>query len=166
MPTNLIVDDLLELEAIKRLKYRYLRCLDQKRWDELAEVFTDDAVAAYGGGTNTYQGRTEIMAFLSEALGSERHLTSHRCHQPEIDLEGDEATAVWAFDDVVIMEDLELTVRGAGFYTDTYVRTADGWRIRSTGYKRTYEEIQPRSPVEGLRLTASWWGTEGRSALG
>jgi len=28
--------DLVEIEAIKRLKYRYLRCLDLKLWDELA----------------------------------------------------------------------------------------------------------------------------------
>jgi hypothetical protein len=26
-----------------------------------------------------------------------------------------------------------------------------------------YEEIEPRSPE--LRLTASWWGTDGRSSL-
>jgi hypothetical protein len=29
-------DDLVEVEAIKRLKYRYMRCLDQKLWDEMA----------------------------------------------------------------------------------------------------------------------------------
>ena len=31
--------------------------------------------------------------------------------------------------------------------------------------KRVYEEIQPRANVEGLRLTASWWATGGRSDL-
>ena len=166
MSSSLTVDDLLTLEAIKRLKYAYLRCLDQKRWDELAELFTVDATAAYGGGTHSFAGRDEILGFLRTALGSEQHLTVHRVHQPEIERTGaDSATGVWAFDDIVIMEDHELTVRGAGFYTDTYVRTDDGWRISATGYKRTYEEIQPRRPVEGLRLTASWWGTGGRSSL-
>jgi hypothetical protein len=166
MARPLTVDDLIDLEAIKRLKYRYLRCLDQKRWDELGEVFTDDATASYGGGRHVFDGRGAILAFLSDALGNEQHLTAHRVHQPEIDLDHDRATGVWAFDDVVIMEDFEVTVRGAGFYTDTYVRTPDGWRISSTGYKRTYEEIQPRGPVDGLRLTATWWGTDGRSSLG
>ena len=42
--------DLEALEAIKRLKYRYLRCLDQKLWDEIGECFTEDATAAYSGG--------------------------------------------------------------------------------------------------------------------
>ena len=35
--------DLQELEAIKRLKYRYCRTLDLKCWDELAACLTDDA---------------------------------------------------------------------------------------------------------------------------
>jgi hypothetical protein len=26
--------DLVEIELIKRLKYKYMRCLDQKKWDE------------------------------------------------------------------------------------------------------------------------------------
>jgi len=40
--------DLVELEKIRRLKYRYLRCVDLKRWDELENVFTADATADYG----------------------------------------------------------------------------------------------------------------------
>ena len=31
------MDELREIEAIKRLKYRYFRRLDSKRWEELAE---------------------------------------------------------------------------------------------------------------------------------
>ena len=38
--------DLHELEAIKRLKHKYLRCLDEKLWDEMETVFTEDATAA------------------------------------------------------------------------------------------------------------------------
>ncbi len=38
------VNDLIEIEAIKRVKYRYMRTLDQKLWDEMATCFTEDAV--------------------------------------------------------------------------------------------------------------------------
>jgi len=44
------VRELVEIEAIKRLKYKYLRCIDQKRWDELAETFTEGATCSYGDG--------------------------------------------------------------------------------------------------------------------
>src|SRR4051794_33746924 len=40
-------DDLVELELIKRLKYRYIRCLDLKLFDEVGECFVDDATASY-----------------------------------------------------------------------------------------------------------------------
>jgi len=36
-------EDLIELEAIKRVKYAYARCLDLKLWDEIATLFTEDA---------------------------------------------------------------------------------------------------------------------------
>ena len=38
-------EELVEIECIKRVKYAYARCLDLKGWDELAGLFTEDAVA-------------------------------------------------------------------------------------------------------------------------
>lgn len=159
-------EDLVEIEAIRRLKYRYLRCLDQKRWDELAECFTPDAVAAYSGGKHSYEGRDAIMEFLVRSMGAETFLSSHRCHHPEIDLtSATTATGVWALEDTVIETSWQITIRGAAFYTDEYTKAPDGWRIASTAYRRTFEELQSRAEQPGLRITASWWGTGGRSEL-
>ncbi|HET6951435.1 MAG TPA: nuclear transport factor 2 family protein [Acidimicrobiales bacterium] len=156
--------DLVEIEQIHQLKYRYVRLMDQKRWDEMAALFTAGATASYGGGAKVLAGRDEIMAFLISAMGDETMLTSHRVHQPEITLTGpDAATGVWALDDVVILGSLGMTVRGSSFYDDSYVRVDGAWRIAHTGYKRIYEEMEPRRPE--LELTASWWGTGGRSRL-
>ena len=158
--------DLHELEAIKRLKYRYLRCLDQKRWDELADCFTPDARSSYGGGRYAFEGRDAILAFLRKAMGAPSFLSSHRVHHPEIDFTGpDTATGVWALEDTVIETRAGITIRGAAFYTDEYVKVDGAWRIRFTGYKRTYEEIESRRDRPGLRLTASWFETDGRSEM-
>jgi SnoaL-like domain len=160
------LQDLIEIEEIKRLKYRYIRCLDQKLWDEMGTCFVDDAVALYSGGKYRYEGRAAIIEFLSRSMGADTFHSSHRVHQPEIDLtSATTATGTWAMDDVVVMTDWQLTVRGAAFYTDEYVKVDDAWKIAMTGYKRTYEEIQPRGPVEGLQLTASWWTTGGVSSI-
>jgi hypothetical protein len=157
--------DLLEIEAIKRVKYKYLRCLDQKLWDEMREVFTDDAVAAYSGGKYSYEGRDAIIDFLVRSMGAETFHSSHRVHHPEIDLtSATTAIGTWAMDDVVVMTDWNLTVRGAAFYEDEYRKVDGDWKISRTGYKRTYEEVQGRD-VPGLRLTASWWSTGGVSEL-
>ena len=160
-------EDLVEIELIKRLKYRYVRCLDQKLWDELETCFVPDATARYGGGLYTFEGRDAIMAFLRESMGSTSMLTSHRVHHPEIDLVGPtEATGTWALEDTVVLTDVELNVQGAAFYVDRYVKVDGEWRIAHTGYRRTYEELMPRGSIAGLRLTADWWATDGRSTLG
>lgn len=158
--------DLYELEAIKRLKYRYLRCLDQKRWDELAECFTEDARSSYGGGRYAFAGRDAIMDFLRKAMGAPSFLSSHRVHHPEIELTGpDTATGVWALEDTVIETRAGITIRGAAFYTDEYVKQDGAWRICFTGYRRTWEEVESRRDRPGLRLTASWFETDGRSEM-
>src|SRR6476620_3846231 len=71
------VSDLIDIEAIKRVKYRYLRCIDQKLWDDLAEVLTEDCTAAYSGGKYSYEGRDAIIEFLRTSMGSEDFLSSH-----------------------------------------------------------------------------------------
>lgn len=160
------IEELLEIEAIKRVKYRYMRTLDQKLWDEMRTCFTDDAVAAYSGGKYRYEGVDAIIEFLSTSMGADSFHSAHRVHQPEIDLSSaTTAVGTWAMDDVVVMTDWNLTIRGAAFYEDRYAKVGDEWKITATGYKRTYEEMQPRGDVAGLKLTASWWSTGGVSDI-
>ena len=157
-------EDLVEIEAIKRLKYRYVRCIDQKLFDELEDCFVEDATASYGGGAYPFEGRAAIMEFLRSSLGPTTMLTSHRVHEPEIDLTGSNtATGVWALEDTVIFSDQPLAVRGAAFYTDDYVRVDGTWRIRHTGYRRLYELLEPRP--SDVRIMADWWATGGRSQI-
>jgi hypothetical protein len=40
-------EDLADIEAIKALKYRYLRAVDLRDWDLLVSTLTEDATAAY-----------------------------------------------------------------------------------------------------------------------
>lgn len=156
-----------DLEAIKRVKYKYMRCVDLKRWEEIEQCFTDDATAGYSGGKYSANGRTAIIEFLVRGLGSTEILTSHTVHQPEIDLVSDtEATGVWSLEDTVIHEQFGITIQGSGFYEDRYLKLKDGsWRIQHTGYKRTYEEMFARASIEGLRLTAHHWKTNGQSEI-
>jgi hypothetical protein len=166
MAPTYTVEQLSDLEDIRQLKYRYLRALDQKLWDLLADCLTEDAVAEYSAGKYRHEGRDAIVTWISEAMGSEQFLSSHRCHHPEIAFtDADTASGTWALEDVVIIEDMGLNVQGAAFYVDTYRRVDGAWKIATTGYKRTYEEIFPRASVQGLDLTASWWGTGGASSL-
>lgn len=161
-------EDLVELRQIEELKYRYLRCVDLKLWDELATLLTADARAEYGGGAYVFEDREAIIAFLVATMSSTRVLTSHKCHHPEITLSDDRVTAsaVWALDDVVVQQDVGVTIRGAAYYEDSYVKTDGRWLISATGYRRVYEELYPRTSLPGLRISAEYWATDGRSRLG
>jgi bile-acid 7alpha-dehydratase len=150
--------DLHELEAIKRLKYKYLRCLDQKLWDEIGSCFTPDASCSYSGGKYAFDGREAIVDFLRKAMGAPSFYSSHRVHHPEIELTSDSsARATWALEDQVIETKAQITIRGAAFYHDEYVKQDGVWLIRSTGYQRTFEEMESRKDRPSLRLTQSAW---------
>lgn len=155
--------DQQDLEAIKRLKYRYQRCIDTKQWEELRDCFTEDAKANYSSGKFTFDSRDGILRFLEGSMGAD---TFHSCHavtQPEIDLVDERtATGRWCLQDYVIDTGFDMIVQGAGFYEDEYRKCSDGaWRISKTGYVRTYEQMFPRKSIEGLTLTESRWQGRG-----
>jgi hypothetical protein len=151
------VNVLAEIEAIKRLKYRYMRCLDLKLWDEMAECLAPDVRAAYGDGRYAFEGREAVLGFFHRELGPER-ITSHHVHQPEIELlAADRARGTWALEDTVIDTQLGLTIRGAAFYEDEYRKLDGRWWIQATGYRRIFEELESRRDRPGLRLTANRW---------
>jgi SnoaL-like domain len=160
--------DLAALEEIRRVKYRYLRCVDLKLWDEIGEVFTADATVDYGtralGKPIKLAGRDEIVAFLRDSLGP-GIVTTHFASQPEIDIDGDVATGIWSFKDTVIATEYRVVIEGAAFYEDRYARGGDGrWRISHTGYVRTYEVMMSLDDVPSLKFTANRWAAARPSA--
>ena len=146
--------DLHELESIKRLKYKYMRCIDEKLWDEMRSCFIEDATCSYSGGKYSFSGRDEIMKFMVEAMARKTFLSSHRVHHPEIDFTSNTtATGIWALEDSVIDEENEIALRGAAFYRDEYLKVDGEWKIKHTGYTRTFEEIELRHGKECVQIT-------------
>lgn len=134
-------DHASDIEAIKQVKYRYLRAMDTKHWDDFADTMTEDIVGAYGpslGKTLNFDNRGDLVQHLSSVMGP-GVVTEHRVTHPEITVDGDTASAIWYLQDRVIVAEYNFMLIGAAFYRDKYRRTADGWRICDTGYDRTYE---------------------------
>jgi len=151
------------LEDLRRLKYRYFRSLDLKDWDTFGDTLTDDAVGAYGtkvyGEPLTLEGRAAIVGFMSEKLPP-AVVTMHVASHPELDVDGDMASGSWAFEDTVIVPEMRVLIRGAGYYRDHYRRDTDGqWRIAHTGYERVYESMQSRDDTPSHQLIANRWAT-------
>jgi hypothetical protein len=156
--------DLASVEEIKRLKYRYFRTLDLKDWDSFGDCLTTDVRARYGtqamGEPLHYDNRDDVVEFMSTNLGTSV-ITMHVANHPEIEVDGDTASGTWAFEDTVIVPDFKVSIRGAGYYHDTYRRDADGqWRIASTEYERVYEAMTSLEDTPSFKLIANRWDPE------
>jgi hypothetical protein len=159
------LEELAATEDIRRVKHRYLRCVDLKLWDEITQTFTPDATAAYGtpamGGKKIeLAGRDEIVSFLSGNMGPDI-ISVHHASQPEITVHGDTAEGTWCFQDTIIATAYNVVIHGAAFYEDRYARGADGqWRIAHTGYQRTYEAMMSTDDLKSFKLTANRWAPQ------
>lgn len=138
-----------DAEQIRQLKYRYLRALDTKQWEDFAACLVPEATADYDG--LVFDDRQALVDYLRENLGEGR-LTLHQVHHPEIDVAGDTATGRWYLQDKVLVPDLRLLLEGAAFYEDRYLRTPAGWRIGHTGYRRSFEITCDLSQLPGVHV--------------
>jgi hypothetical protein len=144
------LDELADIEAIKQVKYRYLRALDTKRWDDFADTLAEDVIGDYGssvGEEHHFTNRVDLVNYMRKSLGP-AVITEHRVTHPEITVSGDEASGGWYLQDRVIVADVNFMLIGAAFYRDRYRRTEDGWKISATGYDRTYEATMSLAGID------------------
>jgi hypothetical protein len=150
--TRAAMQRLEDLAAIKRLKYKYLRCVDCKLLEGLGECFTEDATTSYEGGKLSQAGREAILRFF----GSDdfrRTVTMHHVHHPEIEITGaGTARATWSLEDYVIDTRANWTLHGGALYEDEYVRVNGEWKIKHTGFKRIFKERWNRADLKSIQL--------------
>jgi hypothetical protein len=128
---------LQDIEAIKKLKARYWRCIDKKLWDELEEVYATDAVQEYGKD-RVQGGGKAVVPWIRK--GIEDVATAHGGHSPEIEItSATTARGIWALQDYLVWKS-GMKLMGFGHYEDEYVKEGEEWKIKSTKVIRTFEE--------------------------
>ena len=77
------IQRLMDMEAIRQLKYAYFRCVDTANLEELATLFHNEVSVHFKGGSYEwkFQGKQEYvdniaMSFSTQAVGQ------HNAHQP------------------------------------------------------------------------------------
>ena len=119
-----------DIEAIKKLKAKYWRCVDKKLWDEIADCFAEDAVAIYAPDVKPV-GRDAILKWLIRYHG-EGVVTAHAGHNPEIEIASEtEAKGTWTLR-VHIVRQPKIEIRAWSRYEDEYVKKGGEWVIKST----------------------------------
>ncbi|MBA6413673.1 nuclear transport factor 2 family protein [Parahaliea sp. F7430] len=144
------VQRLMDIEAIKQLKYAYFRCVDTANIEELATLYHDDIAVHFLGGSYEWKikGKQELLdkqrdAFHKQAVGQ------HNGHHPEIQLLSDsEATGLWYLADNMWSLNMKAFTTGTAIYWDTYKKVNGKWLIIESKYERLYEinEILDENP--------------------
>ena len=131
------ISDRMEIED---LVYEYAAIIDQKRFDDLANVFTEDAQIDYSDVGGPVGNLEQITAFLKQVMGmfpNHQHLNAN----PQIRVDGDSATGrVMCFNPQEIAKpDGSTHIFMVGlWYVDEYRRTGKGWRISKRTEEKSY----------------------------
>jgi hypothetical protein len=132
-----MVDDLCSLEEIgsveeiRTLRARFVRFVDTQEWGAWRELLTEDYRLETDDGVQ--EGRDGIVEFVSSALDGASIV--HQLFGPDITITGrDTAIGTWGYEDRVVFpgEHDPIVLHDYGYLRDEYVRTEDGWRVRST----------------------------------
>jgi len=117
---------------IQDLVYRYSEIIDAKSFDDLREVFTEDAHIDYSAFGGAVGGREEIIAFLHKVMGM-FPATQHLNANVQIRVSGDTATGrVMCFNpqEMALPEGGRQVMMFGLWYVDEYRREPQGWRIQ------------------------------------
>ncbi|WP_024796543.1 nuclear transport factor 2 family protein [Tomitella biformata] len=125
------LQELWDVESIKRMRASVSRLLDTKRWEEFGDRFTADAVLEAPEAGLRCVSRTEIVKLVSAGMDGVRSV--HHLHAPEITITGpDSATGIWAMSDSLERASAQgpTVMTGYGHYVERYERHDGDWRVQ------------------------------------
>jgi SnoaL-like domain len=112
---------------------RYATGIDRREWDLFRTCWTPDVVADYGeiGQFAGVDGLTDFMFASHDAMGPTHHRLSNFVIDVGAGGDPDRADARSNVHAVLIATpgDPNSWIDAIGHYDDTFIRTADGWRI-------------------------------------
>ena len=125
------ISDHLEINQVIQ---RYGKALDEKRFDLLKTVFTQDAQLIYLLGEQLFKFPMEEAVKLFKSFLTKCYWTCHLISNPVIELGGDSAyctSRVTATHNQIREDGSRNVWIVSGAYEDEFVRESDGWRIRN-----------------------------------
>lgn len=116
-------------EQIRNVIGRYCRAVDDRDFDTVGQCFTEDAEASYSG-LDTLHGRPMIVNHISGVARTA--MSQHFLLPIIIDVAGTEAESL-CYGLAVLIQEQDGVARSVGRglrYSDKWVETEAGWRIR------------------------------------
>ncbi|MDQ0029934.1 nuclear transport factor 2 family protein [Arthrobacter bambusae] len=158
-----------DYEDVRRLKARYFRYIDLKRWERLRSLFSRDA-RILGFSFSPADVDTFVDAVSAYMAGV---VSIHQGFMPELEATSDNSIrGIWSMFDQLTWEpgsreheDFGLQgswgFRGFGHYEEEYVRAGQGWRISHLRLSRLRMEPlagpEHHLPASALTPAADGW---------
>jgi SnoaL-like domain len=138
-----LVEKLAAIEDIKNLKARYFRLVDSKQYEALEALFMPDVAVDHSQDhpQAVFNNRSDWVALIRSGMAPTTSV--HHGHTPEIEITSPTAAlGIWPMQDWIWWPP-EVTspigtcaFAGFGHYHETYLKTAEGWRIASVRLRR------------------------------
>jgi hypothetical protein len=154
-----------DIRTIRKLQRAYGYYADRGLWEDLADLFTDDAVANYPSGG--FDGKASIRAMFLQNLGqgrlglAEGRIYNHTILQPVVDLAPDGASATGRWRVLGMLGRFGGSATWAdSLYRFDYVKQGGQWKIRMltayAGSGGSYEQgwVAPRPRPPGAADTS------------
>lgn len=129
-----------DVEAIKKMKAAYAYAIDERRWDDVLDCFTENALVDFGS-FGIYRSKGDLAKFFNDWLAKERQMTRHLFHNPIIEVQGNTARGQWYFNIPAVERGVAMWTGGK--YDDEYVREAGQWKhskcLCTFAYNVTYQ---------------------------
>lgn len=141
---TMTLQELSDRQQIQDVMVAYCYAIDRKKWDELDEVFTPDAMIDYSEMIGFRGNLAETKAFLAKTLGPFGSY-QHSISTSQIRIEGDGARGrTLCFNPIVIdVDGMKRTMFVGLWYRDVFERTPRGWRIRERYEERCFTHNVP-----------------------
>ena len=153
---SIVVERLEDRIAIEQLQYAYGYLIDNRMFDEMADLFTDDEPWMEIGQRGRYRGKERIRTFLLDVLGEGRwglledEVINHVQMQPVISIAPDGCSArVRARAQVQgnSPPTTEFFLLADGIYENEYVKEGQVWKIKGISVAMTYYALLQREKI-------------------
>lgn len=143
MPDKARVAAVLDRMALCEAQARYCRALDAKDWDGVAALIAEDYFVEMPGDPDKpeLRGRDEALAYIRASVSDA--VIVHHVHSPEIEIRGDEATAIWAIHERILWEEGKWALGGYGHYHQRWVREDGAWKLLTLKLARLHMDHDP-----------------------
>ena len=129
------VQRLEDIEAIRRLKARYLHACDRKNIPALRDCFADGDVEIDYGAIGCFSNRDDFLKVYQEKACHPHVIDIHHGHNEQIEWHSaSEASATFDLFFYQIDTSSGMLIQLGGYYEDRFAKSGEEWKITATKF--------------------------------